>query len=356
MGKVIKGIGKGIKGAVKGVGKVVKKAAKAVKKVATSIGKGLDKLTGGAFGKIMGKLGPIGSIALGFILPGIGSALGGMWSTAATAMTGYTGFGSGFITAAGKAMQFASNFTGKVSGFISDTIGTGLKKVGGTIADGADYIFKGAQEFLGSKNPSSISDVGQWVTNKAKELNPFKAAEAPIQEGMFSSAETGFGVQNQSMFPQSGDALAKYDMVTPINNPVTGQSMGNAMASPSPYALDAPKMFTPPASTGALSTSANPSMVGSSFLSPQGVTGGSITSAAGSSLLSNVLKAGSQLLGQGQGQQAGYQGYGMPDFVEGNFMSDRGGIGGQGSAGGDFLSEQQRMAQQILARQLEQLA
>ena len=79
---VFKLIKKGIKKITKPFRKIVKGIAKGVRKVGRFLKKGLGKVA-----KAFGKLGPLGSIALSFMLPGIGSALSS-W---------YGGLGSGNI-------------------------------------------------------------------------------------------------------------------------------------------------------------------------------------------------------------------------------------------------------------------
>ena len=55
--------------------KIIRKVGKAIKGVAKIIAKPLKAVLK-PIGKIFGKLGPIGTIALGFILPGIGGVMG----------------------------------------------------------------------------------------------------------------------------------------------------------------------------------------------------------------------------------------------------------------------------------------
>lgn len=397
MGKVVKSVKKAVKKVTSGVGKVVKKVASGVKKLATGVAKGLDKVTGGRFSKIMGKLGPVGSIALSFLLPGVGSLLGGLWSSAAGAAAAYTGIGQGFIQGVGAAMNLASKgvalvkgAVGSITGGITSKIQAGLEFVGGKVADGAEFLFKGAQEFLGVKDPSSIKDIGSWVADKAQSLNPFsKAEQLPAQEGMFSSVETGAGVQNASMSPVSPEMFGNYDQVTPMFNPQTGEAMGNALASPATFGAETaatqPHMLSGidktmgQASTGAFSTGTGSiaggqsAIAGNTYMAPGGLTPGSLTQPAAGinfagsatsnvakdSFMNKIVNAGGSLLQSALAPpQAGMPA--QPYFAGGgdigdNFASQRFGIGGQGSSGGDFLSEQQRYQQQILAQQLAQL-
>jgi hypothetical protein len=74
----------------------------------------------------------------------------------------------------------------------------------------------------------------------------------------------------------------------------------------------------------------------------------------GPSLLDNLLKAGQGFLGgaAGQGQYPAFQTADVPD----PFGTRRFGVGGQGSSGGEFLTEAQRQQQMMFARILSREA
>lgn len=90
------------------------KIFKGVKKVFKKIGKGI-KSAFKKFGKFMGKIGILGQVAMMFILPGIGAALGGAFTGAAGALaTNTVGGALGAVgQAAGKVMQFVGNTVSK---------------------------------------------------------------------------------------------------------------------------------------------------------------------------------------------------------------------------------------------------
>lgn len=109
------------------------KIFKGVKKVFKKIGKGI-KSAFAKVGKFMGKLGIIGQIGLGLLLPGIGGMLG-KW--AVTAM----GSSSAIVSAAGHFVNAAVNIGTKVgsvfktvtqgvTNVIGETVGAALNKVG----------------------------------------------------------------------------------------------------------------------------------------------------------------------------------------------------------------------------------
>ena len=119
----------------KGVGKVFKKIGKGIKKAFMK------------FGKFMNKAGILGQVAMAFILPGIGSALGSMVGAAAASA-------NPILAAAGKVMQFAgkvasapgkvfSSITKGVTSTLTEFSKTALSKMGveGKLVEGAAESF-----------------------------------------------------------------------------------------------------------------------------------------------------------------------------------------------------------------------
>ena len=126
---------------------------KGVKKVVKKIGKGI-KSAFKKFGKFMGKIGILGQVAMMFILPGIGAALGNAFmGTAGALATNTVGGALGAIgQAAGKVMQFVGNTVSKVGNVfnnvtkgVTDTLGnfakTASNKMFGTSFDAASNFF-----------------------------------------------------------------------------------------------------------------------------------------------------------------------------------------------------------------------
>ena len=126
---------------------------KGIKKTVKKIGKGIKKAFG-KFGKFMGKIGILGQVAMMFILPGIGAALGGAFTGAAGALaTNTLGGALGAVgQAAGKVMQFVGNTVSKagnvfnnVTKGVTDTLGnfakTASNKMFGTSFDAASNFF-----------------------------------------------------------------------------------------------------------------------------------------------------------------------------------------------------------------------
>lgn len=106
--------------------KFVKKAFKKIKKVLKNPGRALKKGLG-KIGKAFGKLGPIGSIALSLMLPGIGAA----WTTFGNFAAGV----SGPMGAVLQGISTAGNAIGSVYSSVTDLVSGTLNKVtGGTFA------------------------------------------------------------------------------------------------------------------------------------------------------------------------------------------------------------------------------
>jgi len=108
------------------------KVFKGVKKVVKKIGKGI-KSAFAKVGKFMNKLGIVGQIALGLMLPGIGASLG-KWAI------GAMGSGNALVAAAGQFVNAAVSIGTKVSGafktvtegvfkVVGQTVGTALNKI-----------------------------------------------------------------------------------------------------------------------------------------------------------------------------------------------------------------------------------
>ena len=171
--KVVKGIGKGIKKVAKGISKVLGKIAKP-----------------------FAKMGVLGQIALGFIMPwAVGGIMKGMgflasegFGAIASNLAGKTNL---FQKAVGKLAQgihMGASGINKAYTFISDGISAGLNKVselGGKIKTGITDKFEAAAE---------------WVTGDAKVMT----ADEAFAKDVFSSdtlADAGsYGVENAADF------------------------------------------------------------------------------------------------------------------------------------------------------------
>ena len=111
----------------------LKKLFKGVKKVVKKIGKGI-KSAFKSVGKFMGKLGIIGQIGLGLLLPGVGAMLGkaagfliGTGGTVATAAGNFINAALNIGTKVGNVFQTVTKGVTKV---IGDVVGTAANKLG----------------------------------------------------------------------------------------------------------------------------------------------------------------------------------------------------------------------------------
>jgi hypothetical protein len=126
-----------------------KKLFKGVKKVFKKIGKGIKKAVG-KVGKFMGKLGIVGQIGLGLLLPGIGSMMGSMFSSLAGSLATSS---IGILRGAGQVINAAVKI-GTKAGNVFSSITEGVTKVVGEVA-GATL------NKLGVKNIGTVSLEGK---------------------------------------------------------------------------------------------------------------------------------------------------------------------------------------------------
>lgn len=171
------------------------KAWSSIKKGFKSIGRGIKKAVG-SVGKFMNKIGIVGQIALMFILPGVGAALGGMLSSGVTALQGMGGFAAGVgnvLATVGKFAATAGNafrtVTDGITSFVSN-IGKGFLNQAATALGKETLLFKAG--------PATVSEgFGKWMQgvneNVSNITSPFaKAAEATTAD-VATAYERTFG-------------------------------------------------------------------------------------------------------------------------------------------------------------------
>jgi len=128
----------------------LKKLGKKIKKGFKKIGKKLKKGFG-KFAKAFGKLGPLGSIALSFLLPGMGSVLSGWLSN--------MGPVGDFILKIGAKIQQGANWVkdgvGRVFNRVTDAIEYGINKVSRTGTAGSDFRNWLSEQTKGFIDPST---------------------------------------------------------------------------------------------------------------------------------------------------------------------------------------------------------
>ena len=133
----------------KGVKKVVKKIGKGIKKVAMKVG------------KFMNKIGIVGQIALGLLLPGIGTALGAWAGTASTNI--FAAAAKGFVNAAiqvgTKVGSVFKTVTQGVTKVIGETVGAVINKI-----PGASDLIQNVTGKLGVNAGAGIDISGKTFT------------------------------------------------------------------------------------------------------------------------------------------------------------------------------------------------
>lgn len=127
--------------------KVTKKIGRAIKKVGKKVGKAFKSIMK-PFSKVFNKLGPLGSIAMMMILPGVGTMLSGFGANMVA------GASTAFGTAAGTAVQFMGNAINyvasapqKIFGSITDALGRGFNALTGKTTTGGSWLDNFKKDF-----------------------------------------------------------------------------------------------------------------------------------------------------------------------------------------------------------------
>ena len=223
---------------------IFSKIWKGVKTGVKSIGKGI-KSAFKKFGKFMNKIGILGQIAMMFILPGIGQALGSMWTgiagqtaaqgaaaaasasasavagataagatasaaaaagataaagvaTAASGLAGATGALSGIANMAGNAMRFVSSTVGKVGTVfnnitqgVTETLGNFAKTAGKKLGFKGDMFVNAADNFFGAGNSASSRSFGEAsrLGNLTESQSFFTARDAQYEKAFKATAD-----------------------------------------------------------------------------------------------------------------------------------------------------------------------
>jgi hypothetical protein len=156
----------------KGLKKAFKSAFKRIKKITKPIGRALKKGLG-KVGKFFGKLGPLGTLALSLMLPGLGTLFSqfGAW---ASTLSGPLGAVMNGIATAGNAI---GRVYSSVTGMISDTIGTIAGNTIGKIPVGAGKnltdVYKGFTTWVGN----TMDNIRMKVGLPTKNVTPTTAVK-----------------------------------------------------------------------------------------------------------------------------------------------------------------------------------
>lgn len=242
----------------KGVKKVFKKVGKAIKRGLKSVGKFMDKI------------GIVGQIGLSLLLPGIGSALSGMWGSLVGGMQAYSGLGSTIINGAGNFLNAATQVASR-AGRAFSSITEGVKNVvGETLKLGANKLGLG----------EVASKMG------------FEKLGASISEASFDKITGAFDTSKQNFFssftgdaftPDSAFEAARKQAANITDVPVTPQPTDIYEAS-----LKTPDIEVAPVETATLEAPALPETVPSAD--------GTISRPASKSLLEKAQEQAGQFI------------------------------------------------------------
>ncbi len=211
----------------KGIKKVTKKIFKPIKKIFKSVG------------KFMNKIGIVGQIAMSFLLPGIGTALSGMFSGMVSSLAGGAlgtiGKAAGWVL--GKAGQFAKTIsTGfkTVTSAVTDFIGAAGKYVGGKLGGMGIGTMKeitlkqafGAEGWAGKlvSNFNKFTDAGRGLLNDG--LSDF--AERGIMTPSEIAAQETIPVEDLSTEAREIDGGSLQE----VSNPIDGRDTPPEVINP----------------------------------------------------------------------------------------------------------------------------
>ena len=150
--------------------KTFKKIGRGIKKIGKKIGKAFKSIIK-PFAKVFNKLGPIGSIAMMMILPGIGQMLAGFGGTLAT--------GAG--TALGQFAGTAVKFVGNAINFVA----TAPQKILGSITNGITNAWNGLTNAEGATGGSWFNNFKADMTKTWTSGGAVDATGKVVGEGNF---------------------------------------------------------------------------------------------------------------------------------------------------------------------------
>jgi|TARA_R110000823_G_scaffold55308_1_gene135396 hypothetical protein len=155
--------------------KFVKKTFKSMKKILKNPGRAIKKGLG-KIGKAFGKLGPIGTIALSLMMPGLGAA----WSTFSTYAAGTSGAMGAVLQGIATAGNAIGSVYSSVTGMVSKTLNTVTGGASGKLSNWVGTKLDDARLAVGLPTSNLTADsamadaakLGEDVTSKGIEINP----------------------------------------------------------------------------------------------------------------------------------------------------------------------------------------
>lgn len=346
----------GVKGAVKKVASTVKKVSKKVAyaipggkqlwDLSSKVGKGVMK----GIGKITSKLGPVGTIALSFVLaPVMGPMISSLWS----------GFGAGAAAMASSANVLVSSLGTAGSSIFAagNWVGGTLGALGNAVTEGAGQIMNGngfsaaAKSFATNMSNAFTGKAGMASVHAGAAQAAASASQAAAAgESWFAGAEQAAGLNADAL-----GSLEKLGAIDPSRAGMLAKDLGVGLQNPastvdlslSENLYQAPDfninnqadqaLFGKPVNQMTLADQ----QAYTQFGGQGAVVGLNTPKAAPSSFSDNLSETASRassassLLGGGAQQQGGYSPY-VPKAIN-STSAKAGSVNGQGSSGFSLL-------------------
>jgi hypothetical protein len=359
----------GTKKAIKGVARSVKKVAK---KVAYAVpgGKALWDLSskiGGevmkGIGKISAKLGPVGMMALSFVLApvmgpmvtslwgSVSSVAGGIASQAATFVSSLGSVGTAIVngvTSAAKGIYAAGNFVGGTVDAMSRAITEGASNV----MNG--QFSKAASSFATNMSDAFTGKAGMASVNQAAAQSALASGELLGDPGQVMGTPGGSFEPVDFGLDPTGSAGVSLDPSLTTNIGNVGSDLGNVLSPTGPQftPLDTPLQTMAQqgqealyGKVGNLSLTEQDAFMKYGAEGVKGIQPGAVK--AKSNLLDKAKKAKDLYDGLGgTGAASGYQPY-VPQAIQSQTISNASTARGQGSAGFSLLGGVQGLEQSI---------
>jgi hypothetical protein len=165
------GLFKSIKKRFKKLGSSI---AKRMRKIGRGVKKGFSKIT-----KAFGKLGPLGQLALFFILPGMGNVLGSwMGQFGSKVMNMLPSNFSSVLTSVGNGIKTAASY---VTDPIQKSIGSVYNTVSKALTGGIDAVTK---PFMGPGSEGLATSFKNFVSDTATKLGGTPTTDIPTEPGV----------------------------------------------------------------------------------------------------------------------------------------------------------------------------
>jgi hypothetical protein len=189
----------------KGVGKVFRKIGRGLKKVVAKIG------------KFMGKIGIVGQIALGLLLPGVGSMLSGMLGSVGGALAGSSNI---LLRGAGQFIEKAISLGTQVGKTFS-TVTEGVTKVIGETVGAVVNKIPGAGDLL--KNISG----GRINITDNNWSSVWDTAQTAVKDSIAAGKDIFSSLSSAGSIPTSADVAAEYDYTKKDQAPITEEQVAD---------------------------------------------------------------------------------------------------------------------------------